>query len=293
MSRWASQSSFRSGQGSVHGNDPHDQALSSQLQQSLSQMSFPLFTGNHGFQGNHNGSTLYHPSSPTFPDFTTHHEEGNEIFSVTEPFSNETFEPPHGSHPRTHMSEDGRFGMFSAVPDEASFTPTLEGPRFIPSTVSEASISSSILSDQPPYGWEGTVSYPDSARNSPHFATNEPWSGVPLGASSTTSPREETSDLKSLSPRFVFNQSPVSLNHTHKFVLDRNSRKPANSKAGESDLFDDSFQLSRQTAEMDNVARNDPLYHNAQPGPDGLYHCPWEGDSICQHKGEKLKCNYE
>lgn len=40
-------------------------------------------------------------------------------------------------------------------------------------------------------------------------------------------------------------------------------------------------------------ARDHPLYKSAYPSADGLYHCPWEGESSCNHKPEKLKCNYE
>ena len=37
--------------------------------------------------------------------------------------------------------------------------------------------------------------------------------------------------------------------------------------------------------------REHPLYRKAMPGPDGLYHCPWAPE--CNHKPDKLKCNYE
>lgn len=40
-------------------------------------------------------------------------------------------------------------------------------------------------------------------------------------------------------------------------------------------------------------ARDHPLYRSAFPQSDGLYHCPWEGQSNCNHRPEKLKCNYE
>ncbi|KAK8088803.1 hypothetical protein PG997_003764 [Apiospora hydei] len=40
-------------------------------------------------------------------------------------------------------------------------------------------------------------------------------------------------------------------------------------------------------------ARDHPLYKNAMPKADGLFHCPWEGNSSCNHKAEKLKCNYD
>ncbi|CAH0016494.1 unnamed protein product, partial [Clonostachys rhizophaga] len=41
------------------------------------------------------------------------------------------------------------------------------------------------------------------------------------------------------------------------------------------------------------TARNHELYKNATPKEDGLYHCPWEGETCCNHRPEKLKCNYD
>ncbi|TQS37073.1 hypothetical protein Golomagni_02465 [Golovinomyces magnicellulatus] len=54
-------------------------------------------------------------------------------------------------------------------------------------------------------------------------------------------------------------------------------------------------QLGRSSIEIEGNAREHPLYHNVSPGEDGLYHCPWENEpgSNCQHKPEKLKCNYD
>ncbi|KAF3770183.1 hypothetical protein M406DRAFT_335903 [Cryphonectria parasitica EP155] len=40
-------------------------------------------------------------------------------------------------------------------------------------------------------------------------------------------------------------------------------------------------------------ARDHPLYRTALPQADGLYHCPWEGQTGCCHRPEKLKCNYD
>lgn len=60
--------------------------------------------------------------------------------------------------------------------------------------------------------------------------------------------------------------------------------------------FDTPIQLiGRSSNELENNAREHPLYHNVSPQADGLYHCPWENDSStsCQHRPEKLKCNYE
>lgn len=50
---------------------------------------------------------------------------------------------------------------------------------------------------------------------------------------------------------------------------------------------------TRRSSNEGESARDHPLYKDAKPGPDGLFHCPWEGQANCTHKAEKLKCNYE
>jgi hypothetical protein len=49
----------------------------------------------------------------------------------------------------------------------------------------------------------------------------------------------------------------------------------------------------RSSNDGESTARDHPLYKNALPQADGLFHCPWEGRDNCNHKPEKLKCNYE
>ncbi|KAI1640142.1 hypothetical protein F4809DRAFT_516663 [Biscogniauxia mediterranea] len=63
-------------------------------------------------------------------------------------------------------------------------------------------------------------------------------------------------------------------------------------------LADDMFSLPpsftrRSSGDGESSARDHPLYKNAYPKPDGLFHCPWEGQASCNHKPEKLKCNYD
>lgn len=50
---------------------------------------------------------------------------------------------------------------------------------------------------------------------------------------------------------------------------------------------------SRRLSGEGESARDHYLYKNAFPHADGLFHCPWEGQASCNHKPEKLKCNYE
>ncbi|KAI1467069.1 uncharacterized protein F4812DRAFT_47692 [Daldinia caldariorum] len=63
-------------------------------------------------------------------------------------------------------------------------------------------------------------------------------------------------------------------------------------------LPDDMFALPpaytrRSSGDGESSARDHPLYKNAYPQADGLFHCPFEGQSSCNHKPEKLKCNYD
>ncbi|KAI0480081.1 hypothetical protein GGR56DRAFT_663908 [Xylariaceae sp. FL0804] len=63
-------------------------------------------------------------------------------------------------------------------------------------------------------------------------------------------------------------------------------------------LSDDMFSLppsvSRRTSgDGESCARDHELYRSAYPQADGLFHCPWEGKASCNHKPEKLKCNYD
>lgn len=54
-----------------------------------------------------------------------------------------------------------------------------------------------------------------------------------------------------------------------------------------------SFAAPRRQSAEGESARNHALYKNVLPHPDGLFHCPWEGKPECNHRPEKLKCNYE
>lgn len=51
-------------------------------------------------------------------------------------------------------------------------------------------------------------------------------------------------------------------------------------------------ETNRIQEEHKKVARTHPLY-NAKPKEDGNFHCPFEGQSNCNHKPTDLKCNHE
>lgn len=129
--------------------------------------------------------------------------------------------------------------------------------------------------------------------------------------SNTESPLDYSPSLEGHSPRYVedfpdlvdlapytttgnrVTRKPIGprLSKVASDLVSRRQRLPTSSETS-----DESFKLiGRSSLEIDNTARDHPYYHNVTPQADGLYHCPWEKDSAsnCQHKPEKLKCNYE
>jgi len=221
--------------------------------------------------------------------------------------SNADMEP----HPIS-VSTGPSFAPFTTTAEEAfSFTagsnplgsqgPVSQEPMYNPGTID----SSSMLWD------DAATNFLDSPGSSPIEPENA-WPVAPFQqvlTSTTNSPMTYSPSLEGLSPRYV-QDFPDLVELPPYTTGDRVTRKPmgprqskvasdlaANSRQQRllgSDASDDSFRLvGRSALEFDNTARDHPLYHNVTAGPDGLYHCPWEGQPSCQHKAEKLKCNYE
>lgn len=222
--------------------------------------------------------------------------------------SNTGMEP----HPISVSTAGPAFTPFTTTADEvfsftAGFNPLgSQGPVSQESMHNPSAIDPSSLWDEAP------ASFLDSQGSSP-IDPESTWTAAPFPqvmTSTTNSPMTYSPSLEGLSPRYV--QDFPDLVELPPYALgDRVTRKPmgprqskvasdlaANSRQQQrilgSDASDDSFRLvGRSALEIDNTARDHPLYHNVSAGPDGLYHCPWEGQASCQHKAEKLKCNYE
>ena len=153
--------------------------------------------------------------------------------------------------------------------------------------------------NSPPASW--TSSSAGSRRSSPG-PLDGTWSPqVPFSPADTYN--SSSSDIQSESPRYVETETSSSpLPASHAETSSRNSRKygaqmTEDGAAGLSMDAGDNFALpaafSRRQSSEGESARDHPLYKDVQPLADGLYHCPWEGTSVCNHKAEKLKCNYE
>ncbi|RYP70349.1 hypothetical protein DL769_004975 [Monosporascus sp. CRB-8-3] len=113
--------------------------------------------------------------------------------------------------------------------------------------------------------------------------------GIPEDASSWSMPL-------GTSPANTNNSSPVMNGMSPS--LDRQMCMMSTEDANGAVLSEDAFVLPpsftrRTSGEGESSARDHPLYRNAFPQADGLFHCPWEGQSGCNHKPEKLKCNYD
>ncbi|AEO58018.1 hypothetical protein MYCTH_2304963 [Thermothelomyces thermophilus ATCC 42464] len=140
-----------------------------------------------------------------------------------------------------------------------------------------------------PHSW-GSLSPVDSRMSSPGIqdGSDDVWSAAPSASSPGESQNSNSPALPGQSPRM--------------------SRKLDASQYVSSDevqgqmmpaMGEDGFALphaafgSRRASGEGESARDHYLYKNAFPQADGLFHCPWEGQASCNHKPEKLKCNYD
>lgn len=161
---------------------------------------------------------------------------------------------------------------------------------------------------------------PSFSGNSPHHSWDSCSSGSPvssaeilddtwslgLASSPTESHATSSPNLQGQSPRYVAIESPPSpLPVSYMEDVFRAHRKyalhmMAGDQTGLLMSAEDAVlppplgsRRSSGEGESGREARDHPLYKQVQPHPDGLFHCPWEGQASCNHKPEKLKCNYE
>ncbi|KAF6839741.1 C2H2 transcription factor [Colletotrichum plurivorum] len=161
---------------------------------------------------------------------------------------------------------------------------------------------SSLGAHSPSASWN-SFSPPESQLSSPAQSPGEVWLSAPLMSSPSHS--EHVSPIiQSQSPRYVPQISCSSLEP----ASDTTNLYSVNGKFGQELMGDElsgsvltivgdaalppTFPSRRNTNDGDS-ARDHPLYKSATPQADGLFHCPWEGESSCNHKPEKLKCNYD
>jgi hypothetical protein len=161
--------------------------------------------------------------------------------------------------------------------------------------------------------WGSAAHSLDSPRSTPTLF-GEPWALPPpqITISTTNSPMEYSPIREGVSPRYVQDFTDWVEQHPYTNTSNRVTRKLGHRQSkvtsdlaaasrrprgpGSSKTSDESFKLvGRSSLDLDNTAREHPLYHNVTPKADGLYHCPFEDDpkANCTHKPAKLKWNYE
>lgn len=147
----------------------------------------------------------------------------------------------------------------------------------------------------PSASWASSLSPIESRISSPGIP-EESWTSAPL----ETSPQVVSASpvMDGQSPRYVWS-APAEEGCQNLTVANSCSlqRGLLSDDVYGNDMMENSFLppafSRRSTGDGESTARDHPLYKSAQPSADGLFHCPWEGSSSCNHKPEKLKCNYE
>ncbi|KAK3944565.1 zinc finger protein GLI2 [Diplogelasinospora grovesii] len=143
------------------------------------------------------------------------------------------------------------------------------------------------LAGHSPQSW-GSLSPVDSRMSSPGIpdaVSDGVWSAVPSASSPEESHDSNSPHLNGQSPRMTRNSS--------QFVTSEDLHGNGMPAIGEDGFaLPPAFGARRMSGEGES-ARDHYLYKNAFPHTDGLFHCPWEGQPSCNHKAEKLKCNYD
>jgi hypothetical protein len=303
MSRYPSQDSI----GAHSHRTSHSSSLSNHYEHtgsvamypSVSQMSYHMSSAQSDSTDRStspDNSALYTPTQPLDPMAFENFPflSGEDISGSDAPFH---------SNSEVSLTSGPSFGLYTSAADD-TFESTL--------TVGHLPISHdglynpSLIMDSPVI-WENGPAFLDSQRSSPVL---DEWALPPpqVLTSSSSSPLGYSASLGDISPRCVPEFSdrtqlpPYSAGGrvARKPVAPRQSKVASDmasknrGPSGTSDTSDESLRfVVRSSLEIDNTARDHPLYQNVSTHADGLYHCPWENDQSCQHKPEKLKCNYE
>ncbi|KAI9742235.1 MAG: hypothetical protein M1818_004135 [Claussenomyces sp. TS43310] len=274
--------------------DLHDQVESVELGPSLSQMSYTLSSSRSDVTDTDTSLSLHdaalYPSTQQYMDLQAYSEysykddedmnQGYASFSRRS--TNDFSRLPSSLLPLTAES----FNLFTNPGDDIMFSPPLD--MVSPTLMTSKYVQSQDLSAMEPLEdssplilWNGLESQA-SRISSPEQINGDSWSvDHSTGLGNDLSLEYLSSHESRISGRPASPDDPSQLYSLH----------------GPNSTYDDmspSAQgLANRNVDLDNTARDHPLYQKATPKADGLYHCPWEGDSTCTHKPEKLKCNYD
>ncbi|PNY23651.1 Uncharacterized protein TCAP_06404 [Tolypocladium capitatum] len=200
-----------------------------------------------------------------------------------------------GAVPPQMYWPDYNLDMNLNAESNGAFPLTDVGPLHVVPAQMHLGTESALPDNSSPSSWDCFSS--SISRTSSPATIDEAWiPGGPLSPQSSP-------DIKCQSPRYV---DLVDLNtlDTFSYMLEPSSAERKLPMLSEDcngnavTQLDDSVSLSRaflprRQGSDGESARDHVLYKNAAPKEDGLFHCPWEGSANCNHKPEKLKCNYD
>ncbi|KAM7223847.1 zinc finger protein GLI2 [Rhypophila decipiens] len=186
-----------------------------------------------------------------------------------------------------HVNGPAFYSGMMGYPDGLSYTADL-GASMVQHV--NPQVFDTGLQGHSPHSW-GSLSPGDSRMSSPGVldgVSDDMWSAVPSASSPGGSQNSSSPPFPGQSPRMSRK-------------LDASQYVAAEDMHGNmvSASAEDAFSLpppfsSRRLSGEGESARDHYLYKNVQPDKtDGLFHCPWEGQASCNHKPEKLKCNYD
>ncbi|KAI1173294.1 hypothetical protein F4777DRAFT_456560 [Nemania sp. FL0916] len=165
--------------------------------------------------------------------------------------------------------------------DGISYSPSLLASNLAHQHIDPANMQlnfdPSVAGNSPSASWSSLS--PESRLSSPGVPEDTWSSSVPMG-SSPTHTNDSSPVMDGTSPSLDRQMGMMSTDDINGHVLAE-------------DMFLSSSYARRPSGEGESSARDHPLYKNAYTKADGLFHCPWEGESSCNHKPEKLKCNYD
>ncbi|KAL3428236.1 C2H2 transcription factor [Phlyctema vagabunda] len=293
-------------------SDYHDHARSVRMYPSITQVSFPMSSAPSDVRGRSASpadGSLFTPTQTEYQVYDNFQFNAEDITDANTFFHRDSVASIANRSVAGSVTTDASASMF-ATADDMPYGPqerpsrSLTGQISIPTSGPMAYQSNGIM--ESPHLWQSNTL--DSQTSSPIMFT-EHWA-LSQQMPPTTNPNNYSPSIPStaaLSPQFESVELPETL-LPYPSMPERPMRKPVGPRLSKvaSDLTnrgrlaststnkDEPFKLAtRANVEIDNSARDHPLYHNVTAHSDGLYHCPWEGQSTCQHKPEKLKCNYD
>ncbi len=294
-------------QGTSYSNAfPFDQIRSTSVYPDDSQILYPVrAVRSDGSDRSNSPVALFPATHQDLPEFENFPYQNGEDSSVAHPMFQRNSMAGIATPANVTMAS-GPYSMFATSGDEMFVSSSL--PSQVPVSRDSLSFPPSAMMKSPEM-WD--PDFLGSQRSSPTL-TEDSWALPPphMMTSTTNSPLDYSPSLDGLSPRYVEDFADLVEPAPYTTTGDRVTRKPIGPRqskvtsdsrrtrvAGSSETSDESFNklVGRSSLELDNTAREHPLYHNVTPKADGLYHCPFEDDPKmnCTHKPEKLKCTYE